>query len=129
VSEKHCVVHREGLELDDAWGKVTFMLNTKNCYELIQRSSSSFIKKGKLEEFSSVTPYDVLIFRPLNEVIGLSRHFAVTDLMCIYEALIQYCRERVNKCSAPTSNCCLKILTNPHSRVALTDLSDVLEDF
>jgi len=37
--------------------------------------SRSFIKKGKLEEFPNVTPYDVLAFRPLDEVTGLSRHF------------------------------------------------------
>ena len=90
--------------------------------------SRSFIKKGTLEEFPNVTPYDVLAFRPLNEVRGLSRHFAVTVLMSNYEVLIQYCRERGNQCSDPTSNCCPKILTNPHYRVALTDLNDVLED-
>jgi hypothetical protein len=88
----------------------------------------SFIKKGKLEEFLNVTPYDVLAFRPLNEVTGLSRYLAVTALMCNYEVLNQYCRERFNKCSDKISNCCPKILTNPHYRVGLSDFNDVLEE-
>jgi hypothetical protein len=58
-------------------------------------------------------------------VRGLSRHFVVTALMSNYEVLIQYYKERVNKC---TSNYCLNILTKPHYRVALNDLNNVLED-
>lgn len=116
------------MELGDSWGKVSFMFRTEHCYEQIQCSVGRLLKKGKLEEFPNVTPYDVLAFRPLNEVRKLSRHFAVTALKCNYEVLIQYCRERGNKCSDPTSNCCLKILTNPHYRVALTDLNGDLED-
>jgi hypothetical protein len=128
VSEKRCVVHGEGLELDDTWGKVSFKPHTQHRYEQIQCSVGRLFKKGKLEEFPNVTTYNVLVFRPLNEVTGLSRHFSLTALMCNYEVLNQYCKERVNKCSDPSSKRCLKILTNPHYRVVLADLSDVLED-
>jgi len=43
VSEKHCAVNTDGLELDDAWGKVSFMSHTEHCHEQIQCSVGCFL--------------------------------------------------------------------------------------
>jgi len=69
-----------------------------------------------------------LAFRPLNEIQWLSRHFAVTALMCTYDTLIQYYKEEVSEANDPVSKYCVQKLTDPQAqvRVALTALNDVL---
>jgi hypothetical protein len=44
ASEKHYVVHREGMELDDAWRQVSFMLHIEHWYEKIQCSVSRLLR-------------------------------------------------------------------------------------
>ena len=129
LSEQHCVAHREDLGIDDACKKVSIMgdIETllRTVYSMFSRSS---VKKVNFEELAEVTDRDVVAFRPLNEVRWLSRHFAVTAVMRNYDVLIDYCKEQVNATNDPICKYCLKTLSNPQYRVALTILDDVLEE-
>uniref|UniRef100_H2ZUA4 HAT C-terminal dimerisation domain-containing protein n=1 Tax=Latimeria chalumnae TaxID=7897 RepID=H2ZUA4_LATCH len=62
---------------------------------------------------------------PLNEVRWLSRHFAVNALIRNYDVLVDYCIMEVNENNYPVAKYCLKKLTDPQYRIALTVLDDI----
>jgi hypothetical protein len=66
------------------------------------------------------------VFRPLNEVRWLSRHFSGSTLMGNYTLLTDYCTKEVNVCSDATKECGLKIFSDLKYGVALTVLKDFL---
>ena len=67
-----------------------------------------------------------MAFRPLHDVRWLSRHLAVAAFVRNYNLLIEYCTEQVNTCNHPINKYCLKRLLNPHFRLTLTVLNDVV---
>jgi len=89
--------------------------------------SRSSVKQNKYEELANVTECDdPPAFRPLNEVRWLSRHFAVTALLCNYDTLIQQRKEEVTETNDPVSKIPCTETYRLQVRVALTALNDVL---
>ena len=125
LSEQHCVAHKEDFAIDDAWKQVSIMHDIetllRTVYTMFHRSS---VRKEQFQEIADITDCDALAFRPLNEVRWLSRHFAVKALIRNYDALIEYCTEKVEHFNDPINKYCL----NPQYRVAIAILNEVLGD-
>lgn len=127
--EQHCVAHREDLGLDDAWKHVSLMKDIetllRTVYNVFSRSS---LKKSKFEELCQAAEHDSIVFRPLNEVRWLSRHFAIRAVMRNYDLLIEYCRKQVEEDNDPIHKYIVDRLTKPEYRVAITILNEVLSE-
>ena len=124
LSEQHCVAHREDLGLDDAWKEIAIM----NDIEILLRTiyttfSRSSIKRKKLQPYD-IIEYNVIAFKPLNEVRWLSRHFAVSALIRNYDILIEYYKEQ----NDPISKYCLDMMTDTKYRITLFILNDILKE-
>nr|XP_055048997.1 protein FAM200C-like [Misgurnus anguillicaudatus] len=128
LTEQHCVAHREDLGIDDAWKGMQLMKEVetllRTVYSLFSRSS---VKKSKFDELAKVLEVDSLSFRPLNEVRWLSRYQAVNAFLRNYSLLTEYCLKEADN-DDPIAKYCLKKLSDPKYRVAITVLGDVLEE-
>lgn len=93
-------------------------------YSLFSRSS---VKKSKFDELAKVLEVYSLSFRPLNEVHWLSRYQAVNAFLRNYSLLMEYCTKEADN-EDPIAKYCLKKLSDPKYRVAITVLGDLLEE-
>ncbi|TRY93452.1 hypothetical protein DNTS_005747, partial [Danionella cerebrum] len=87
----------------------------------------SSVKKTKFDELACVLEVDSLSFTPLNEVRWLSRYQAVNAFLRNYSLLTEYCKKEVDN-DDPIAKYCLKKLSDPKYKDAITVLGDVLDE-
>ncbi|KAL1270815.1 hypothetical protein QQF64_029831 [Cirrhinus molitorella] len=127
LTEQHCVAHREGLGIDDAWKDVTLMRDVETLLRMVYSTFfRSTVKRGKLEDLAKIVDEDTLSFRPLNEVRWLLRDQAVNAVLRNYTVLEEYCKRESSDNRGPVANYCYKKLTDSKFKVTLTALGDVL---
>lgn len=131
LTAQHCVAHREDLGIDDAWTGIPVIAQIetllRTVYTMFHRSS---VKKHNFEEMATLMDCEVLMFRPLNEIRWLSRHFAIIPLIRNYDVLIEYCKEKVDSSNVvdPIAKYCLTALKNNVNRITLIALNDVFTE-
>ena len=95
VIEQHCVAHREDLEIDDTWSKVSLMQDietlVRTVYTMLRRSS---VKKQGLQTIAQASGHNLISFKAIHDVRWLSRHFAIQALVQNYDVLLDYCKEQ-----------------------------------
>ena len=81
IIKQHCIAHREDLEIDNAWSKVSLMQDIKTLlrtvYTMFSRSS---VKKQGLQAIAQVSGHSLITFKAIHDVSWLSGHFAIQAL-------------------------------------------------
>ena len=78
IIEQHCVAHREDLGIHYAWSKISLMQDietfVRTVHTMFSRCSA---KKQGLPAIAQASGHNPITFKPIHDVMWLSRHFAI----------------------------------------------------
>ena len=127
IIEQHCAAHREDLEIDDAWSKVSLMQDietlVRTVYIMLSRSS---VKKQGLQAIAQASDHNLITFKAIHDVRWLSRHFAIQALVRNYDVLLDYCKEQETR--DPVVVFCVAKLESMQIKAALFVLNNILTE-
>ena len=127
IIEQHCVAHREDLEIDDAWSKVSLMQDietlVRTVYTMFGRSS---VKKQGLQAIAQASGHNLITFKAIHDVRWLSRHLPIQALVRNYDVLLDYCKEQGTR--DPAAVFCVAKLESIQIKVALFVLNHILTE-